>query len=79
MSLTVAAQHCVIVSLSAHGILAGDTGIMAADPGKWPAGLMVMPLRATAANLLPIDVCNPTSASVSVSSVSVSVYRIAGS
>ena len=79
VSLGLASQHCAIVSLGAHGILPGDTGIVAFDAGKWPAGLIVMPLRATAPNVLPADVCNPTSSSVSVSSVSVSVWRVAGS
>ncbi len=78
VSVTLGAQHCAILSLSVGGILPGDTGIMAPDSSKWPAGLIVMPLRATASNKLPIDFCNPTSATVSASSVQVSVYRIVG-
>jgi hypothetical protein len=76
VSLSLSAQHCAIVSLSVGGIAVGDTGILAPDPAKWPAGLTMMPLRSTAANKLPADVCNPTSASVSVSNVSLTVWRI---
>ena len=78
ISVTIAAQRCAILSLSVGGILPGDTGIMAPDASKWPAGLIAMPLRATATNKLPVDFCNPTTATVSASSVSVSVYRIVG-
>jgi hypothetical protein len=51
---------------------------MAPDAAAWPAGLIVYPLRATASGKLPIDVCNPTAATVSKSNIQVSVYRIAG-
>lgn len=76
VSLSLPAQHCAIASFSAPGVVPGDTGIVAPDAASWPAALTLAPLRATAANVLPVDVCNPTSAAASVSNVSVSIWRV---
>ncbi len=78
ISISLHAQSCAIVSLSASGIAVGDTGILAPDASHWPAGIVFSVLRATKAGELPVDVCNPTDSTVSATSVVVTVYRIPG-
>jgi hypothetical protein len=78
LSLALGAQHCAIANVSEPAIAVGDTGILAPDPTGWPAGLTMMPLRSTAAGILPVDVCNPTAATVSVTNVSVTIWRVVG-
>jgi hypothetical protein len=78
IGLTVRPQSCAFASLSASGLVPGDTGLIAPDARTWPAGLIAMPHRVTTAGVLPVDVCNPTTPAVSVSNLSTTLYRIAG-
>jgi hypothetical protein len=78
VSLGLVAHECAIVNFGVPNVVPGDTAVFAFDPAKWAAGLMAMPLRAVADGLVPVDVCNPTSAKVTVSGATLSAWRIVG-
>jgi hypothetical protein len=66
--ITLSSQSCVAVD---------DTAIVVPDAATWPAGLIYMPLRADQAGRVPLDVCNPTKASVSSpSGVHLSIWLV---
>jgi hypothetical protein len=53
-----------------------DSAIMVPDAATWPAGLIYQVLRADQANKVPIDVCNPTAATVASPTVPLSIWRV---
>jgi hypothetical protein len=76
ISLTVAAQHCLKVEFVVGGVAVGDTAIVVPDGATWPAGLIYQTLRADKAGHVAVEVCNPTTASVSSGNVTVSIWDV---
>jgi hypothetical protein len=74
--ISLAAQHCAIVEIPLSGVAIGDSSIMVPDAAHWPAGLIYQPLRADQTNKVPLDVCNPTSATVASPVVTLSIWVV---
>jgi hypothetical protein len=77
LDVTAAAGVCGTLSQGVTGIQPGDTGLIVPTATGWPAGLLIVPLRATTAGFLPFEVCNVSKNSITVASAE-STYRIVG-
>lgn len=74
--ITLASQRCAIIEIPLSGMAIGDTAIMVPDAATWPAGLIYQVLRADQTSKVPLDVCNPTKATVGSPVVHLSIWEV---
>jgi hypothetical protein len=74
--ISLVAHACAILEIPLGGIAVNDTAIMVPDAATWPKGLIFQVLRADQASKIPIDVCNPTNASVSSPTTQLSIWLV---
>lgn len=76
VTFSVAANTCGIAQIAVSGAAVGDTAIFAPDGANWASGLVFSALRSTQAGHVPMDLCNPTTSTATVSSVGISYWLV---
>jgi hypothetical protein len=74
--ISLGAHACAIVEIPLSGIAVDDTAIIVPDAATWPKGLIFQVLRADQTSKIPLDVCNPTDASVSSPTTHLSIWLV---